>query len=303
MSYNQFTILITTKNRIDDLKYTLHQLQDIFRDGVHFIICDDASNDGTSEFLKNSYPEITLISNSVSKGYLFNRNIMLNSVRTSYAISLDDDAHFVSKEALNTLFSYFKLNSTCGLIALRIFWGLQLPEHLKTTEKPRQVNGFVGCGHVWRMEAWNSFSDYPEWFEFYGEEQFAAFQMFKRHWEIHYVPETLIQHRVDMKERKNHKDYITRQHCSLRSGWYLMFLCYPLQIIPKRFVGSLWSQLKRKVFKGNLQALWVIFLALFDVIRHSPKFFTSKFRLSRHEFTLFNSLEESKIYWTPKHEK
>jgi hypothetical protein len=36
------------------------------------------------------------------------------------------------------------------------------------------VKSFVGCGHAWRMKAWHEIPNYPEWFEFYGEENYAS---------------------------------------------------------------------------------------------------------------------------------
>jgi hypothetical protein len=28
------------------------------------------------------------------------------------------------------------------------------------------LQSFVGCGHVWRMDAWRTIENYPEWFIF-----------------------------------------------------------------------------------------------------------------------------------------
>ena len=67
-----FSILITTKNRKDDLAFTLSKIKYLLdRKDVVFIICDDGSNDGTSNFLKIAYPNIQLIKNSESKCLIF----------------------------------------------------------------------------------------------------------------------------------------------------------------------------------------------------------------------------------------
>ena len=124
---------------------------------------------------------------------------------------------------------YFNVNQKCGVISCRIFWGKLLPDNFESNEKPGRVKGFVGCGHVWNMKSWRDIPNYPDWFVFYGEEDFASFHLFKNNWEINYVPEILIQHRVDNKSRKNSKDFRLRMRRSLRSGWYLYFLFYPLK--------------------------------------------------------------------------
>ena len=55
MNNPDFSILITTKNRRLDLEETLNQLSHfINNDNVEFIICDDGSSDGTSNFIESS---------------------------------------------------------------------------------------------------------------------------------------------------------------------------------------------------------------------------------------------------------
>ena len=251
----QFTLLITTKNRRADLKITLSKINHLLlRKEVLCIICDDGSTDDSSLFIENEYPEIQLIKNGKSRGLIYSRNRLLALVRTDFAISLDDDAHFLTDSPLNAIRDYFNKHPRCGLIALRIFWGLEPPESLISGEIPLRVRSFVGCAHVWRMSAWNLIPNYPEWFVFYGEEDFASYHLFKKKWEIHYLPDVLVNHRVDLKNRKKSADYSLRLQRSLRSGWYLYFLFYPIAVIPRKLFYTLWIQLKSKVFKGDFKA-------------------------------------------------
>lgn len=297
----KFSILITTKNRLDDLKITLQNIAPLIDNDseVECMVCDDGSTDGTTAYISSNYPQIHLISNKLSKGYLYNRNYMLNNTSALYAISLDDDAHFLSAKNLDVIEEYFDKKSSCGLIAFRVFWGLEQPESLVTGDKAHQVNGFIGCGHVWRMEAWKSIPNYPEWFQFYGEEQFASYQLFKENWEIHYVPEILVHHRVNMNLRKFSTDYFERQRRSLRSGWYLFFMCYPKRIMFIKFFSSLWSQIKRKTLKGNWLATKAILFSIKDLIYNIPKLRKGNYRLTFKEFQEFTTLPAINIYWFP----
>jgi hypothetical protein len=68
------------------------------------------------------------------------------------------------------------------------------------------------------MDAWRSIANYPEWFEFYGEED-LFYLLFKNNWSIQYVPDILVQHRVNLKDRKNDLDY-SCVYKDLTSGWY-----------------------------------------------------------------------------------
>ncbi len=296
----KFSFLITTKNRLDDLKVTLSNIKPyIIKPTVECIICDDGSSDGTSKYLKDNYPNIILVQHQKTKGLIASRNELLNLTKASYAITLDDDAHIVSQNSLETIKVFFESNPKCAVIAFRIFWGKVLPNNLNHTLINEQVKGFVGCGHVWRMEAWKSIPNYPDWFVFYGEEEFASLQLFKHNWEVHYNPDILVHHRVDVKARKKQKDYIIRLRRSLRSGWYLYVLFYPLNTIPRRFFYTLWIQMKTKVFKGDFKALIAILQALGDVIINFPRILKNANRLSKSEYCLYEELQQTKIYWKP----
>lgn len=301
MTHATFTILLTTKNRKTDLAVTLAKIQPLLVcDGVECIVCDDGSTDDSSVFVQNQYPQIQLIQNKESKGLIYSRNRLLDLVTTEFAISLDDDAHFITANSLSVIADYFAGNPNCGVLALRIFWGLTAPHTVVTTEIPTQVQGFVGCGHVWRMNAWRTIPDYPDWFIFYGEEDFASFQLFKNNIEIHYLPQIFVHHRVDVKSRRNDADYALRLRRSLRSGWYLYFLFFPLQYIPKKMAYSIWMQLKSKVFKGDWKVLKAILWAMLDLVLAIPKIIKNSNRLTQKEYDAYQKLEETKLYWKPE---
>ncbi|ESU25959.1 family 2 glycosyl transferase [Flavobacterium limnosediminis JC2902] len=300
----KFSILITTKNRLTDLKITLARLASLLnREDVECLLYDDASSDGTVNFIALHYPHIKIFKNKTSLGLIHNRNVLLKKCLGNYAISLDDDAHFLSQNVLENIVDYFELHPRCGVIACRIFWGKEAPFSMHTNEVAKRVKGFVGCGHVWNLQAWRTIPDYPEWFVFYGEEEFASYHLFKKEWEVHYVPQLLVQHRVEVKARKKDADYAQRQRRSFRSGWYLYLLFFPLKTIPKKMVYTLWVQIKTKVLKGDLRASKGLVLALFDVILHLPRLFGESNRFTVNEYQEYSKLEETKIYWQPENEK
>ena len=104
-----FSILITTYNRLNELKNTLNSLEEFYlRDDVEFFICVDGSTDGTYNFLKEKYPKISLINHSTSKGLIASRNELLSLTKAKYAISLDDDANFLSNNVLESIEALFK---------------------------------------------------------------------------------------------------------------------------------------------------------------------------------------------------
>ncbi|WP_374174005.1 glycosyltransferase family 2 protein [Flavobacterium tructae] len=296
----KFSILITTKNRKQDLNFTLRKIQHLLdREDVSCIICDDGSTDGTYSFIEKNYPEVQLIRNNKSEGLIYSRNRMMDLVTTDFAISIDDDLHFITINSLEIIEEAFDKNPDAALFSFRIYWSLQEPEIATSDDVLHQMKSFAGGANVWRMSAWRDVPNYPEWFVFYGEEDFASFQLFKKQWKIYYLPEVLVNHRVDLKSRKNNADYSLRLRRSLRSGWYLYFLFYPLKVIPKKITYSVWMQLKLRVFKGDFKALKALFLATIDLILAFPKIIKNSNRLSEREYKTYQELEDTKLYWKP----
>lgn len=299
----KFSILISTKNRLDDLIFTLKKINHlIHRNDVECVVFDDGSSDGTTNYIAQNYPEIILHSNKVSKGYLYCRNKMLNETNAEFAISLDDDAHFITDEPLEVISDYFLQNPKAGVLGFRVFWSKESPENIFSNDLPGRMKSFVGCGHVWRMSVWREIPNYPEWFVFYGEENFSSYQLFKKKWEIHYLPDVLVHHRVSIKDRRKASDYSLRLRNSLRSGWYLYFLFLPLNLIPRTMASSIWIQLKLKVFKGDWAALQSIILAMKDLLLALPKITKNANRLTNAEYKLYQELADAKLYWKPEDE-
>ena len=226
---------------------------------------------------------------------------MLNETDTDFAISLDDDAHFLTKNPIEIIQDYFLENPNCGLIANRIFWNKSESGNYNSIEIPQKVKSYVGCGHVWRIKAWHSIPNYPEWFEFYGEENYASFQLFKKKWTVDYVPELLIQHRVDMVERAKLKANIAfRYRRAIRADWYTYFLFFPMSKIPRKMAYSIWMQFKNKIFKGNFKIIQPLSLAIFDLIITFPKLLKYRNSLTPKEYNAYQKLNDAKIFWTPE---
>jgi GT2 family glycosyltransferase len=303
MSHPTFSILITTKNRKTDLVFTLNKIQYLLdRKDVVCIICDDGSNDGTAKYVNENYPQIQLIQNEVSKGLIYSRNRLMGLIITEFAISLDDDLHFITSNPLEIISDFFEQNEQAAVLSFRIFWSREGPKITKTSDKSMSMQSYAGGAHAFRMKAWHSIPNYPDWFIFYGEENFASYQLFKKNWEVHYLPEVLVHHRVDIKARKKNKDYVQRQRRSLRSGWYLFFMFYPLKMIPRKLIYSLWIQFKNKVFKGDCKALLAIALALLDLVWNMPRILKNSNRLTEKEYDSYNQLAETQLYWKPEAE-
>lgn len=296
----KFSVLISTKNRVEDLKITLKNIQSLIdKPNVECFVYDDGSNDETSIWVRQNFPQIKLLRNEVSKGYMYCRNKMLNATDADFAISLDDDAHFLTNNVLEEIENHFNNFEECGVIAFRIFWSKSLPVVITSNEIVEDVKSFVGCGHVWRMKAWHEIPNYPEWFEFYGEENYASLELIKSNWKIQYLSSILVQHRVELKKRtQTNKDFSFRYRRALRADWYNIFMFYPFTNAIKVFGYSNYMQIK-KIIKGDFKIIKPFLLAKIDLIFNCSQIIKNRNTFSKSEFEAYKKLKEPKIFWEP----
>ena len=148
----EITLIITTHNRKKELLKTLEELNGVISYD-QILICDDASNDGTYSELSKSFPKIQWIVNATNLGLIASRNRLMKSISTKYVISLDDDAHFLNPEVINESLDFMEIHKDCAILAFRLFWGLDLPKSLTSSEKKKESKEFCWG---WKLNSFRS---------------------------------------------------------------------------------------------------------------------------------------------------
>ena len=292
----RFSLLITTRNRREDLLRTLEVMAPAFLPGHEVLVLDDASEDGTAEAVAAELPAVRLLRHPERTGYIAGRNELLAAAQGELAVSLDDDAEIASPGFLDRIAELFEAHPRCGVAALRIFWGRSLPVAVPVEEPPRRVQSFVGCGHVWRMEAWRSLPPYPSWFEMYGEEAFASYELLRRGWEVCYLPVVLVHHRVDIGDRPA-AERAWRYRRQLRAGLFLACLFHPARLLPRHLAYAFREQVKR--LTGSDRRLSDLLWVAAELARHAPRLLRERRALSLEQWRLWQSLDPEVVYWAP----
>ena len=295
------SIIITTYNRKRELVFTLNTLREVIADdGIY--IWDDASTDHTFEYISSEYPEINIFQNTVNKGLIANRNQLMQAAPTEYVLSLDDDAHFLNPEALEKAMSFMQENFNCAVLSFRLFWGLQKPVNQKTTEKTYQVGNFLGGAHLMRKSAWDNFiKSYPEWYHFYGEEDYAAMKLFKAGQKVFYFPKVLVHHRVSLKNRKKSAEQTSlRTKWALQAAWSNYLIFYPKQKAWFKIMYSIKEQLRLKFLNGHSNILMSIGKAGLKLIQNRQHRRKLDLRFSNERLKAYLSLPQAPIFWKPE---
>ncbi|MEH6659128.1 glycosyltransferase family 2 protein [Leeuwenhoekiella marinoflava] len=301
LNSREVSFLITTYNRKKELIFTLNTLREVIgEEGIY--IWDDASTDGTFEYVKNKYPEINIFQNKSNEGLIANRNQLMQVATTEYVISLDDDAHFVNPKSLFDALNFMNDNLDCAVLAFRLFWGLEEPKVTGTAEELYRVSNYVGCGHLFRMKAWkNSVENYPEWYHFYGEEDYAAMRLFRAEQMVFYFPKVLVHHRVSLKNRKKSAEETSlRTKWALQAAWSNYLIFYPKQKAWFKIMYSIKEQFRLKFLKGEFSILMSICNAGLALIenRHYRK--SLDLRFSNEELNAYLLLPQAPIFWKPE---
>jgi GT2 family glycosyltransferase len=96
------SIIITTKNRLDELRKAVASA--LGQQGEHeVIVIDDGSSDGTSAMIARDFPKVRLVTHNESGGLLVRRNEGGRLATGDILVSIDDDAVFGSPDTVNQM--------------------------------------------------------------------------------------------------------------------------------------------------------------------------------------------------------
>ena len=196
----QVSIVITTKNRLDDLVRTCQILRRMDPPPLDVIITADGCTDRTVEMLRDEIlnadiPNLRVIVNETSKGSVASRERMMREAQGGLVLALDDDSYPEQVDCLATLSRYFEINPQ---VAIATF-----PQ--RTDEYPATltmadfgaahlVRSFANSGACLRVSTYRSLQGFePMFFHMYEEPDYAL-QCVANGWEVHYLPGITIRH-------------------------------------------------------------------------------------------------------------
>ena len=149
------TVVVLSHNRLDDLRENLLSLLPTVSAGPHeLIVVDNASTDGTGEFLQRlqrEWPSLKLILNASNEGVSAGRNAGMRAARGEYIVCFDDDARMSVREMLQ-IPRAFEKNPQAGILTFRVRHPLTQLWECDYGLEPREVSNFHGAGSAVRRE-------------------------------------------------------------------------------------------------------------------------------------------------------
>src|SRR4051794_38270064 len=165
------TIVITTKNRKEDLRRAIQSCLDQTV-GLEVLVMDDGSTDGTPEAVRTEFPGVTLHRSEESTGYIVKRNLAARLASCPIVFSLDDDATFSTPRTVEQTLAEFD-HPRIGAVSIpRV--DVNFPGAIGQPPAPdgrvNVVGSFIGCAHALRRELFLRLGGYREYLFHQGEE-------------------------------------------------------------------------------------------------------------------------------------
>ncbi len=257
----EISFLIVTKNRPEALTLTLSKLERLVDLSIHEVLvfidgCKETEN------LISSFPwvkwEVSPKSISASPA----RNQLYKKAIGKIFIGLDDDAHPISANFIDAIINAFNTDVTIGVLAFQEVKGLfnSDEEALKNAKQTESflTNEFIGCGFAILKKVYDATNGFPVWMDIYGEESALSLEVLNLDYRIKFLPQIIVNHRVDKAKRVEQKHNYFRFEKQLQNSirYYLVYFSNPSSKIAK----LLFHNFKKYALKDSkcFQLFWKV---------------------------------------------
>jgi len=217
------------------------------------IVVDNASTDGSIEFLKSRFKNVRYIENSVNYGFGKANNQAIRHAKGKYTLLLNPDT-LLQEDTLRVLIRHMEEHEECGACGCKIVNpdGTFAPESRRTVptlstavykalgltalfpksrifgvyyqgwkdeDEPGEVPVLSGSFMFFRTEILKETGGFDERFFMYGEDIDLCYRIRRSGWKIHYVPDTSIIHYKGESSKQDNMNYVRHFNRSL----YLFF--------------------------------------------------------------------------------
>lgn len=244
--HNTVTGGIVTFNNISTIAKTL---ETIFAQtkGVDFklYVLDNGSNDGTTEFIEQNYPEVTVIKSEKNVGFGAGHNVIINMIDSKYHAVINPDI-VLNENVIGKLTDYMDENPEIGLLSPRICFpdgrdqilGKRNPQlkylvasRLRGDEpskllrqyamldcdlsKPTRIENATGCFMFIRTEVLKKIGGFDDGYFMYFEDADLARRINKVS-ECIYYPDAVVNHVWGRESKRNLKLMLVHINSMLR---------------------------------------------------------------------------------------
>ncbi len=243
---NVVTGSIVTFNNMSTIAQTLQTLFEYTKDiDFKLYVVDNASTDGTADYIKNNFPEVELIVQEKNIGFGAGHNVVIEKINSKYHAVINPDIVLI-ENAIKKMADYMNENEDVGLLSPRIKFpdgrdqilGKRDPHfkyllasrmrrdsnrHVleeyamldKGFEKPFDIENATGCFMLLRTECLKQIGGFDERYFMYFEDADITRELRKITRTVYY-PQAVVSHVWNRDSKRNYKLLAVHIHSMLK---------------------------------------------------------------------------------------
>ena len=225
-----FSVMITTRNRRDELRRALTKLSDLEPKPDEVLICADGCSDDTVAMVQREFPQFKLWENASSQGSVASRDRMLRAATGAIVVSLDDDSYPIESDFLSRLERVLALYPEAAVIS---FAELRGPNSILSgptadLERGYYVAAYANCATAMRRVLYGRVATFPKFFTHMYEEPDYALQCYGKGFGVWFEPSLQVRHHLTATRREP----IPRHHLNARNELWSVLLRCPWPWLP-----------------------------------------------------------------------
>jgi GT2 family glycosyltransferase len=242
------SVMITTRNRRDELRCTLTKLRELDPQPAEVIVCADGCTDDTVAMVEREFHSCRLLRNESVQGSVFSRDRLLRLAKCDIVLSLDDDSYPLDQDFISRLKDLFEKYPEAALFSFpEIRDDGELAHVTKSPQSAAHlVSAYANCAAAMRRAVYLRSAGFPGFFVHMYEEPDYALQCYALGFVVRFEPSLRIRHHVSAAQREP----IRRHHFNARNElWSAVMRCpFPQVIVVALF--RVWRQFRYACSEG-----------------------------------------------------
>jgi GT2 family glycosyltransferase len=275
------TVVITTRNRMDDLRKAVASAlaQDAHPD---VIVIDDGSTDGTADMIRREFPTVRFERSEQSRGLIVQRNRGASLAQTPFIFSIDDDAVFSTPAIVSQTIADFRA-PRIGAVSIPF---VNVNQDNVVNQVPRDKSGiyvisaYIGTSHALRRELFLQLGGYREFLFHQGEEEDYCIRMLAAGYFVRQGSADPIHHFESPKRDIRRMDLFGR-----RNDVLFAWCNVPMPYLPMRLLASMINGIRLGIQFGRtprmIRGLLMGYGAIFRYWRQRRPVSTRCYKLTR----------------------
>ena len=276
------SVIIVSHNHRAHLGACLRSLCENHRPEDEIILVDNASTDGSADYVEVAFPQVTVIRNSVNLGFARANNHAAQKARGNYLAFLNPDTT-VTSGWLDELVTALDADPHAGLATSKILL-LTDPEKINTAgnnvhitgitmcrgmglgrhelSKPEEISAISGAAFAIRRELFEALGGFDPDFFLYMEDTDLSWRALLAGYRCLYVPDSIVRHDYTLRfgNQKVYHQERNRYLMLIKSlRFSTLLILTPVLLLAEAIVWGFILLCERASYKQKLSAYrWVI---------------------------------------------